>query len=133
MNHTTRDNLIYLAVGLGIVGILVADVIYFDGRGQQAWFPSAFAFRTGIVTLLIAYFVTKDTLRQQKAALAGALACALLAVLIQLCIAFIFRQFVSDLSGVGFIFWGTMDVFVIHQLALQAARYSRLGRWKRHT
>lgn len=133
MNHTTRDNLIYLAVGLGIVGILVADFTYFDRRGQQAWFPSVFSFRAVVLTILVAYFVNSDIVRRGKGEQARALICALLAALIQIGVAFSFRQFVSGLSAMSFVFYGTLDVFVIYELTLQAAQFLKFGRGHRRT
>jgi hypothetical protein len=50
MKQKTRDNLIYLAVGLGVVALIVADFVYADSHGQRMWWPSTFASRATYTT-----------------------------------------------------------------------------------
>jgi hypothetical protein len=51
MKSGTRDNLIYLGVGLGVAALVVADFFYADSHGQEMWMPSRFALRAVYTTL----------------------------------------------------------------------------------
>jgi hypothetical protein len=71
MKQKTRDNLIYVTVGLGIVALIVANFFYADSHGQKMWWPSKFASRVVYTTALLAYFVARET-RKAKSTLAHA-------------------------------------------------------------
>jgi hypothetical protein len=59
MKPKTRDNLIYLAVGLSIAALVTANAFYADSRGREMWWPSRFTFRAVTTPSLLAYFVVK--------------------------------------------------------------------------
>lgn len=98
MKQTTRDNLIYLAVGFGIVALVVADFWYADSHGKQMWMPSEFAFTTVMTTWLIPYFVYKY-LRKMKTAAPKIIACVLLVAILHVILLVSFRDEVRRMGG----------------------------------
>lgn len=70
---STRDNLIYSAVGLSIAALLAADAFYADSHGRKMWMPSRFTFRLVYTRALLGYFVARET-RKVKAAVVQVLA-----------------------------------------------------------
>jgi len=122
MKSKTRDNLIYLAVGLGAAGLLVADLVYAESHGRPMWMPSKFAYRLVFTTALLGYFIIRET-RQVKATVIQVFACVLFASIVHLTIGFGFRQFITGLSGISFSAWGVLEIFVLVQLSEQVARY----------
>ncbi len=121
MNKTTRDNLIYLAVGLSIAAVVVIDFFYAESRGREMWWPSSFAFRAVTTPGLLAYFVARE-MRREKATLLQTLASVLFAILVQLGILFAFRQTVSRLPGISFSALAVTEMFFVMLLTLQFAR-----------
>ena len=122
MKSKTRDNLIYLAVGLGAAGLLVADLVYAESHGRPMWMPSKFAYRLVFTTALLGYFIIRET-RQVKATVIQVFACVLFASIVHLTIGFGFRQFITGLSGISFSAWGVLEIFILVQLSEQVARY----------
>jgi hypothetical protein len=126
MKQKTRDNLIYLAVGLGVVALIVADSVYADSHGQRMWWPSRFASRATYTTALLAYFVARET-RKAKATLAQVLACTLFASIVHLGIVFTFHRAVGELSGISFSALAVFEMFLVFQLMMAVVRYLRSG------
>jgi hypothetical protein len=121
MKPRTRDNLIYLAVGLGIVAIVVADGIYAESHGRKMWMPSRFAIRLVYSTVLLEYFVVTETLKV-KATIIQMLACGLFASVVHLALGFGFRQAISQLPGISFSAWAVIEVFLLVQLFVQVVQ-----------
>jgi hypothetical protein len=126
MNQKTRDNLIYLAVGLGVVALIVADFVYADSQGQRMWWPSRLASRVTYTSALLAYFVARET-RKAKATLAQVLACILFASIVHLGIVFTFRHAAGGLSGISFSALAVFEMFLVFQLTMAVVRYLRSG------
>jgi uncharacterized membrane protein len=124
MKPKTKDNLIYLTVGLSIAALVTFDAFYADSRGQQIWWPSPFAFRATYTTLLMGYFVVKRT-RKIKATTSQVLACVLLASAVHLVIVFLFRQTIGQLSGMAFSALALLEIFLVVLLTVQMVRYQR--------
>lgn len=124
MKLETRDNLIYLTVGLSISVLIVVDFFYADKYGQKMWWPSRFAFRAVYMSVLLAYFVVRQT-RRLKATLAQTFAYILLASLVHLAIVFTFRQAAAALSGITFAALAVFEMFLIIQLLMLGMRYLR--------
>lgn len=61
MKPTTRDDLIYLAVGLSIAGLVAFDFFYADSHGREMWWPSNFWSHLVLYLLLLEYFVVRET------------------------------------------------------------------------
>jgi hypothetical protein len=127
MKSGTRDNLIYLGVGLGVAALVVADFFYANSHGQEMWMPSRFAPRAVYTTLLLAYFVVRET-RKLKATLVQVLAYILLASFVHIAIVVAFRQAVSELAVIPFSGLATFEMFLVFQLVTEVARYFRSGR-----
>jgi hypothetical protein len=126
MKLTTRDNLIYLAVGLGIAALLVADFFYADSHGRKMWMPSRYSFRLAYKTVLLGYFVARET-RKVKATVVQVLACVLFATVVHLTIGFGFRQALGRLSGISFSAWIVLEMFLLVQLLVQVIPYFKSG------
>lgn len=122
MKTKTRDNLIYLAVGLGIAALLAADSFYSDSRGMAMWMPSKFAFRLVCSTALLGYFVVRET-RLQRATTVEVFACVLFSSVVHLAIGFGFRQAVGQLSGMGFSAWVALETFLLVLALVQVLQY----------
>ncbi len=126
MKQTTRDNLIYLAVALSIVAILVGDFLYAMNHDTEMWRPSKFTLRAAYTTVLLAYFVARET-RKAKATLAQVFAGVLFASVVHLAIVFRFRQVVGELSGISFSAVAVFEMFLVFQLLMAVVRYLRSG------
>src|ERR1700730_14705961 len=99
MKPKTRDNLIYLAVGISIAAFVWADFFYADSHGLKMWMPSRFAFRSVYTTALIWYVVLKG-IRQTKQTFVRVLAWLLFATLLHLTIVCASRQIIEQLPGI---------------------------------
>ena len=122
MKPKTRDNLIYVSVGLGLVALLVADLIYSENRHTRMWMPSRFAFRATTTPLLLAYFVVKEMWRK-RASLFQTFAAVLFATLLQLGIMFGFRQIIDQLPGMSYSALAVAELFVVWQLSVRCVFY----------
>lgn len=126
MKPRTRDNFIYLAVGIGVATLVVADFFYAESQGRKMWVPSKLAFRLTYTTILLGYFVVKET-RRVKVTLVQSLACVLLAGIVHLAIGFSFSHFLEQLSGLSFAAWVVLEVFLLVQLLVLVVRYLNSG------
>ena len=126
MKARTRDNLIYLAAGLGIATLVAIDFFFADSHDQKMLWPSKFAFRAVYTTLLLAYFVAKETW-ELKATLTQALAYILLASFLHLGIVLTFRRIATELSGMTFAVLAVFEMFLVFQLVMAVIRYLRIG------
>ena len=124
MKQTTRDNLIYLAVGLGVAMLVVVDVVYSESRGKEMWWPSKFSFRLVYSTALLAYFVIRET-HKTKATLVRVVTCLLFVSIVHLGIVFGFHQTVGQLPGLTFAALAMFELFFLVQVALFLERYLR--------
>jgi hypothetical protein len=61
MKQQTRDNLTYLAVGLGLAALLAFDAFYSDSHNRKMWMPSRFAFNAvAFMGVLVLYGCPRD-------------------------------------------------------------------------
>jgi hypothetical protein len=119
MKPRTRDNLIYLSVGLVIAALVAADAFYADSHGRSMWLPSDFAFRAVYSTGLLAYCLTKK-MREGKAILTQILAGVLLACVVHVGIIFWFRQAADELPALSFLPLVILELFFVAVLSEQA-------------
>lgn len=126
LKQRTRDNLIYLGVGLTIAALVTIDAFYADSHKREMWIPSKFAFRLVSTTVLLEYFVVRET-RKVKATIPQVLACVLFASIVNLAIAFGFRQATSQLPGLSFSAWAVLEMFLLVQLLVWVARHLKSG------
>jgi len=61
MKQQTRDNLIYLVVGLGLAALLAFDAFYSDSHNRKMWMPSRFAFNAVAFMGVLVYMVVRET------------------------------------------------------------------------
>ena len=124
MKPKTRDNLIYLAVGLGIAALVVVDFFYADSHGRKMWMPSRFAFDLVTTAALLGYFVIRET-RKVKATVVQVVACVLLASVVHLAIGFGFQQTLDQLSGISYSVWAILEIFILVQLLVWVVQHLR--------
>jgi hypothetical protein len=124
MKQRTRDNLVYLTVGLGIAALVVADAFYADGHGREMWVPSWFAARLVYMTALLAYFVARET-RRAKATIAQVVACVLFASVVNLVLALSFRRALGQLRGLSFWPLAVFELFLLVQLSVWIVQHLR--------
>jgi len=122
MKPETRDNLIYLAVGLAIVAVIVADLFYAESHNTKMWMPSRFAFRAVITPTLIVYFVVKQ-MRKEGATPFQTLASVLFATLLQLGIMFTFRRTIDQLPGLTFATLAVFETVFVVLLSVRGVLY----------
>jgi len=118
----TRDNLIYLAVGMCVAALVAADFFYSDSHGTKMWLPSRFAFRVVTTSGLLAYFVARE-MRRRKAHLLQTLTSVLFATLIELGILFALRGSVNQLPGLSYSAIAVLELFVVWQFTVKAVPY----------
>ncbi len=124
MKPKTRDNLIYLAVGISIAVFVVARFFYADSHGQVLAFPSRFAFRAVTSLLLVGYFVAREV-RKVNATFAQVVICVLAAVPLHLAVSFGFRQIVGQLPGILYAGFAAIEIFLIVELLTWVVRHFR--------
>jgi hypothetical protein len=122
MTSKTRDNLIYVAVGLGIAALVSLDFFYSDSHHRKEWVPSRFAFRAVTTPSLLAYFVVREML-EEKARFFQIVGPVLFATLVQLGIMFSFRQIIDQLPGMTYSALAVMDIFIVWLMTIQVAQY----------
>jgi len=127
MKPRTRDNLIYLTVGLGLAALVAADAFYADGHGTKMWMPSRDDFRLAYSTPLLAYFVIRET-RKVNATPFQILGCVVFASLVHLMIWVGFRQALGELSGMAFTFWFVAELFILVELLAKVIPHLRSER-----
>jgi hypothetical protein len=115
MKPKTRDNLIYLAVGLSIAGFVVARFLYAESHGNVIGKLSTFAFRVVTTLLLLAYFVAREV-HKMKTTLSEVIICVLVAGLLSLLISFGFRLAVGQLSGILYTGFASLEILLIIKL-----------------
>jgi hypothetical protein len=124
MKPKTRDNLIYLAIGLSIAGVVVGLFFYADSHGETLVFPSRFAVRLVTTMVLVGYFVAREA-RRVTSTLAGIAVCVLVAGLLHLVISFGFRQVVGQLPGIPYAGFASIETFLIAELITRVVLYFR--------
>src|SRR5271157_526910 len=116
MKPSTRDNFIYVAVGLSIAGFVAEQVLFSDTHGRVLANLSALVFRAGGATIVAGYFVAR-VVRNSGAPLNKVALYVVVASAVQLAISLYFRQYVGQLSGLAFIGLATIETFLIVSLA----------------
>jgi len=125
MKQSTRDNLIYLAVALGIAALLVVQFFYSVRHQRDMRGPSRFVLRAVYSTILLGYFVARET-RKRSATLVQAVGGVLCACTVHLGILFAFRDYVDQLTGLSFSAWMVVELFILVQFSGIVIRYLRL-------
>ncbi len=116
MKQSTRDNLIYLTVGLSIAALLAADAFYAVSHNREMWMPSRFVLRLGYTTLLLGYFVARETFKL-KATIGQVIGCVLIGSVMHLAMALGFREAINRLPGLSFSALVVLEIFLLVQLA----------------
>jgi hypothetical protein len=127
MKPSTRDNLIYLAVGLSAALLVAGQVFYSESHHHQIMVKfSALAFRAVFSMFVVGYFVGRET-RKVGATLSQVILCVLVAGALQLAIIYTVRQYVRQLPGLSFVGLVTLETFLVVNLATRALIYLKGG------
>jgi hypothetical protein len=129
MKANTRDNLIYLAVGVTIAGLVVGLDFYAESHGKPSLRLSKFTVRAVGSLLLVGYFALREARRRVNATLAEMVMCALAGGVLNLAVIFGFRQTVGQISGIQYMAFASLETFLIVELVTRVVLYFR---WLRH-
>lgn len=124
MKPKTRDNLIYLAVGLSIAAFAVEYDFYAESHGRGIVHLSTFAVRAVTSTLIVGYFVAR-AIGNAGATLAEVILCVVVAGVLQLAISLGFRQYLGQLSSMSYVGLASLETVFVVNLATWAASHFR--------
>jgi hypothetical protein len=124
MKQTTRDNLIYLAFGLGLAALLTVDAFYSDSHNRKMWIPSRFAFNAFAFMGVLVYMVASET-QKAKATKVQVVICVLAACLLHAGIILAFPQIFAMPFGAGLWPFMILELFLIVRLSARAILYFR--------
>lgn len=122
MKQQTRDNLIYLAVGLGIAALLAFDAFYSDFHNREMWMPSRFAFNAVAFMGVLAYMVVQET-RKAKATIVQTVTCVLVACLLHSATVLVFPQIFAQRFGAGLWVFIVLELFLVVRLMVRVVWY----------
>jgi hypothetical protein len=122
MKRSTRDNLIYLALGLGIAGLVAFDAFYSDFHNRKMWMPSRFAFNAVSFMLLLAYMVVRET-QKVKATILQTVVCVVAACFVHSGVVIAFPQIFAKPYGAGLWVFIVLELFLLVRLMVQVVRY----------
>jgi hypothetical protein len=125
MKPRTRDNLIYLAVGVSVAGLVVGLDFYAESHGKALFRLPTFAFRAVTSMLLMGYFVAREARRRVNATLNEVVMCVLAGGLFSLAVSFGFRQTIGQLSGIMYAGLAALEIFIIIELITKVVLYFR--------
>jgi hypothetical protein len=125
MKPRTRDNLIYLAVGVSIAGLAVGLDFYAESHGKALFRLPTFTFRAVTSTLLMGYFVAREARRRVNATLNEVVMCVLVGGLLSLAVNLGFRQTIGQLSGILYAGLAAFEIFLIVELTTRVTLYFR--------
>jgi hypothetical protein len=121
MTQQTRDNLIYLAVGLGLAALVAFDAFIQPGN-RKMWMPSRFALNAVAFMGVLVYMVVRET-RKQRATAGQTVACVVSACLLHSGFAGIFPHIFSERFGSGLWVFIVLELFLIVRLMVGVIRY----------
>jgi hypothetical protein len=122
MKQQTRDNLIYLAVGLGLAALLAFDAFYSDSHNRKMWMPSRFAFNVVAFMGVLVYMVVRET-RKVRATVAQTVVSAFAACLLHSGFAGVFPRIFSERFDTGLWVFIVLELFLIVCLTVGVIRY----------
>src|SRR5262249_34701327 len=114
MKTATRDNVIYVATGLGLVALLIVDLVHFDRRGEKAWLPSLSTLRIAATGLVAAGLIV-DTLRKHRVAAREILASVSFAICLHIVLTLPFRELIGGMSLATFSLCGVFETVALAQ------------------
>ena len=112
MKPKTRDNLIYLAVGLSIVAFVAEQVFYSESHGRAVAKLSTFAFRAAGSMLVAGYFVGR-AVRNLHVAPYRVILCVIAVSVLQLAMSFGFQQYIGQLSSMSYVTVAAIETFLL--------------------
>ena len=122
MKQKTRDNLIYLAVGLGFAVLLAADAFYSDSHDLKMWIPSRLAFNAVVFMGVLAYMVARET-QKARATVIQMVTCILIACIIHVGIVFAFPQIFAKPFAAGLWLFIVLELFIVVRFIVQLVLY----------
>lgn len=120
MTVKTRDNLIYVGVGILVAGTAAAYFFYTDSHGRRMWVPSRFASRSVYTTLLFWYVIIRTT-RQARFSFYQILASVLFATFLHLTIFFSCRQILDQLPTIVFWPFWVIELYLVTYVTEKSA------------
>jgi hypothetical protein len=127
IKENTRDNLIYLAVGLSVAALVILDFVYSDSHGRTMWWPSNFVYRLVAYVGVLGYIVARET-RKVGATWGRTVVLAGAAGILQVGVAFAFRKTFSGPYSLNLWLLWIVAGFTIVQLLVWIAGFFDSGR-----
>lgn len=124
MKTTTRDNLIYLTVGVGIAAVVAARVFYAERHGLVVGHLPTFPFRLVTSTFTVGYFVARQA-RRLGASATDVVTSVLDAGLIQAAVGFAFHRAIGSLSSISHVILVVLETVLIVNLMIWGVSYFR--------
>jgi Kef-type K+ transport system membrane component KefB len=122
MKQQTRDNLVYLAVGIGLAALLAFDAFYSDSHNREMWMPSRFAFNAVGFMAVLVYMVVHET-RKLRARVGQTVVCVLAACLLHSVTVLVFPQIFAQRFGAGLWVFIVLELFLVIRLMVRVVRY----------
>ena len=129
MKQNTRDNLIYLTVGLTIAALVAFDAFYSDSHNRKMWIPSRLAFNAVTFAGVLAYMVVRET-RKVKATMVQTAACLLAACCVHSGIVFAFPQIFAKPYSAGLWVFIVLELFLVVRLMVGIVQYMKKSTYK---
>ena len=122
MKRSTRNDLIYLVVGLCVAALVVVDLFYADLSGRQMWWPSNFWAHLLGYMVILEYFVARET-RKAGAGLGQTIICILATAVLHAGTAFALHGLYDGPFTLVLFAAAMLEFFIILQLAVWAVRH----------
>jgi len=122
MKQQTRNNLIYLAVGLSLAALLAFDAFYSDSHNRKMWIPSRFAFNAVASMGVLVDMVVRGT-RKLRATVGQTVVCVVAACLLHSGFAGVLPRIFSERFGSGLWVLIVLEIFLIVRLMAVVIRY----------
>jgi hypothetical protein len=122
MKRSTRDNLVYLSVGLGIAALVAFDAFYSDSQNRRMWMPSRLALNAVAFMAVLGYMVVRET-QKAKASILQTIACVLVACFLHSGFVVAFPQIFAARFGAGLWFFIVLELFLVVRLMVVVLRY----------
>ncbi len=127
MKQGTRDNLIYLAVGLTVGGLVVLDFFYADSHGREMWWPSNFEAHLVGYMLVLGYFIATEA-RKAGATVAQIVIFEVAGSVLYAGVAFGFRRTYAGPLSLPLFGLAVLEYFAMVRLVIYAVRQLRSDR-----
>jgi hypothetical protein len=127
MTDTTRDNIIYLTVGLTIAILVAGDFVVADHRGTEMWWPTSLQFHAASYWFVLSYFIATET-RKITSSVVQIIICEFIGAVLHVGVVLMFHDTLARPLGLRLFAIAIIEFFVIVEIARQVVRRLKLYR-----